>query len=82
MQPAKYLNLLLPIFNTGRTREILGVNPVIPAQREETPEVKVSVFAYNPTILKEYSFSTITECLHFSEQNDAIHWINIDGLRK
>ena len=82
MQPAKYLNLLLPIFNTGRTREILGVNPVTPAQREEAPEVKVSVFAYNPTTLKEFSFSTITECLHFSEENNAIHWINIDGLRK
>jgi len=82
MSPAKYLNLLLPIFNTGRTREILGVNPVIPAQREEAPEVKVSVFAYNAGLLQEFHFNGIGECLHFAEENHTIHWINIDGLRK
>lgn len=82
MDPAKYLNLLLPIFNTGRTREILGVNPVVPPMRQEAPEVKVSVFAYNATSVKEYTFSGITECLRFSDENNAFHWINIDGLRK
>lgn len=82
MDPAKYLNLLLPIFNTGRTKEILGVNPVVLTMRQDAPEVKVSVFTYNAASLKEYSFSTIAECLHFSEENHAVHWINIDGLRK
>jgi magnesium transporter len=82
MHPAKYLNLLLPIFNTGRTREILGVNPVMPTQREDAPEVKVSVFAYNTADLKEYHFTDITGCLPFSEENHLIHWINVDGLRK
>jgi magnesium transporter len=82
MDPAKYLNLLLPIFNTGRTREILSVNPVVPAMREDAPDVRVSVFDYTPTSLREYSFTSIEECLRFSEENNSIHWINIDGLRK
>ena len=73
---------MLPIFNTGRTREILGVNPVIPAQREDAPEVRVSVFSYNSSGLQEYHFTSIKECLHFSEENHTIHWINIDGLKK
>jgi magnesium transporter len=82
MRPSKYLSLLLPVFNTQRTREILGVNPVIPAQREDAKVVKVSVFAYNASRLNEYQFNSISECLHFSEENEVIHWINIDGLRK
>ncbi|HEY0677114.1 MAG TPA: magnesium/cobalt transporter CorA [Chitinophagaceae bacterium] len=82
MRPSKYLNLLLPIFNTERTREILGVNPVTITQREEAAEVRVSVFAYNAVKLNEYQFDNIIECLRFSSENNFIHWINIDGLRK
>lgn len=82
MSPTKYLSLLLPIFNTHRTREILGVNPVLPAEREEAAEVQVTVFAYSPTEIHEYHFTTVTECIHFSENNNFIYWINIDGLRK
>lgn len=82
MRPSKYLSLLLPVFNTQRTREILGVNPVIQAHREDAAEVRVSVFAYNASKLTEHHFNNITECLRFSEENDFIHWINIDGLRK
>ena len=82
MRPSKYLSLLLPIFNTNRTREILSVNPVEPAPRTDAENVNISVFAYNPTTLKEYQFTDISECLHFSESNQYIYWINIDGLRK
>ncbi|MGB8191207.1 MAG: magnesium/cobalt transporter CorA [Chitinophagaceae bacterium] len=82
MSPSKYLSLLLPIFNTQRTREILGVNPVTPVEREEAAEVQVSVFAFNATELKEYQFKSVSECIHFSEHKEFIYWINIDGLRK
>ncbi|HYF32439.1 MAG TPA: magnesium/cobalt transporter CorA [Chitinophagaceae bacterium] len=82
MRPSKYLSLLLPVFNTQRTREILGVNPVTPAQREDAKDVRVSVFAYNEASLKEHQFNSVTECLHFSESKEFIYWINIDGLRK
>ncbi|HYE56029.1 MAG TPA: magnesium/cobalt transporter CorA [Chitinophagaceae bacterium] len=82
MSPSKYLSLLLPVFNTQRTREILGVNPVLPVQREEASRVQVSVFAYNQSSLKEFQFSSVGECLHFSQDKDLVYWINIDGLRK
>ena len=82
MRPSKYLSLLLPVFNTHRTREILSVNPVIPAQRKDAEKVHITVFAYSPGTVKEYQFTSISECLHFSENNEFIYWINIDGLRK
>lgn len=82
MRPSKYLSLLLPVFNTRRTREILGVNPVEPAQRKDAEKVIISVYAYNATVIKEHQFTNISECLHFSENNEFIYWINIDGLRK
>ena len=82
MRPSKYLSLLLPVFNTQRTREILGVNPVEPAHRKDAEKVHISVFAYNPSTVREYQFTNISECLRFSENNEFIYWINIDGLRK
>lgn len=82
MRPSKYLNLLIPIFNTQRTREILNVNPVEPAQREDATEVNLSIFTYNDKTINEARFDDISACLGLSEEKDFIHWINIDGLRK
>lgn len=82
MHPQKYLNLLLPVFNTRRTREILSVNPVLPVEREEATEVVITVFEYSASELKEYKFARVEECLHFAQNDGFIHWINIDGLRK
>jgi magnesium transporter len=82
MRPSKYLSLLIPIFNTQRTREILNVNPVVPAHREDAAEVNVSIFTYNATTVNEVRLTSISECLSLSEEKNFIHWINIDGLRK
>src|SRR6185369_6838547 len=82
MRPQKYLSLLLPIFNVQRTKEILGVNPVIAVEREEAREVQVSVFQYSPQEVKEFKFDSVNECLRFANDNQYIHWINVDGLRK
>lgn len=82
MQPQKYLNLLLPVFNTRRTREILGVNPVVPVERAEATEINITVFEYNGTEVREHRFKDVEECLHFAENDGFVHWINIDGLRK
>lgn len=82
MRPQKYLNLLLPGFNSNRTREILSVNPVLPVEREEATEVAITVFEYNVSELKEYHFNHIDQCLHFANSDGFIHWINVDGLRK
>lgn len=82
MRPQKYLNLLVPVFNTKRTREILSVNPVSIPEREEATEVDITVFEYSPTEVNEHRFKQITECLPFAQKEGFIHWINIDGLRK
>ena len=82
MRPQKYLNLLLPVFNTRRTRELLSVNPMLPVEREEATEVNITVFEYNATEVNEHRFHQVRDCLQFSQNGDAIHWINIDGLRK
>lgn len=82
MRPQKYLNLLLPIFNPRRTREILSVNPVLPVKREEADEVLITVFSYTPTLVNEQRFNEVEDCLHLAQNDGLIHWINIDGLRK
>ena len=82
MRPQKYLNLLLPIFNTRRTREIFAVNPVLQPVREEAAEVFISVFQYNAGEIKEFQFKSIQDCFSFAENNGYNYWINIDGLRK
>lgn len=82
MLPQKYLNLLLPVFNTRRTREILSVNPVLPVEREEAAEVVITVFEYTAADITEHQFKAVKDCLHFATNDGFIHWINIDGLRK
>lgn len=79
--PGKYLQLLLPIFNTKRTKEIFRVNPTLPPVREEAKEVIAYIFDYNPTEISEHKPKDLTSCGHFRHNNN-ISWINIDGLRK
>lgn len=83
MRPAKYLQLVFPIFNAKRTKEIFAVNPTIAPVREEATEVKFYVFEYNANSFKEYELATIAECVALKhDNNEHISWINIDGLRK
>ena len=79
--PAKYLQLLLPVFNTKRTKEIFKVNPTVIPAREEARDVKVYVYNYNATEIKEQSMEDVKDCTAFGAGNN-ISWINIDGLRK
>ena len=82
MRPQKYLNLLLPVFNTRRTREILSVNPVLTVEREEATEVNITVYEYNLEVVQEHRFKQIKDCIPFAQNDGFNHWINIDGLRK
>lgn len=77
-----YINLVLPVFHSKRTREILQVNPVLPLLRQDAEEVKISAYQYNQHDLFEQSMEDITACLDFKPQDGTVHWINIDGLRK
>ena len=83
LRPEKYLKYLyLPnLFGTGRTKEILSVNPTIVPHREEDNEVYASVYDYNAESVVEKRLTGILEALHFRDSN-KISWINIDGLRK
>jgi len=77
-----YINLVLPIFNTKRTREILQVNPVVETQRTDATETHISVYEYSGEYLQEFQFNEIKACLEFSRHSEHFRWINIDGLRK
>jgi len=69
------------LFSSGRTKEILDVNPTIIPFREEANEVSVFVYDYDEADLKEFRSTNVDECLHFKTSN-RLSWINIDGLRK
>lgn len=69
------------LFGSGRTKEILDVNPTVIPLREEAKEVSVFVYDYDADNLNEFKSSSVDECLHFKTSN-RLSWINIDGLRK
>jgi magnesium transporter len=83
MDRRRYLKMLgVPqLFGSGRTKEILDVNPTVIPFREEANEVSVFVYDYDESDLKEFESKNIDECLHFKTSN-RLSWINIDGLRK
>lgn len=83
INPDKYLRFLgVPaIFGTDRTKKILSVNPTVAPVREEANDVKIFIYEYNDSELKEYEVKTIEECLQL-KNNSLITWINIDGIRK
>jgi magnesium transporter len=83
MDRRRYLKMLgVPqLFGSGRTKEILDVNPTVIPFREEANEVSVFVYDYDDSDLKEFESKNVDECLHFKTSN-RLSWINIDGLRK
>jgi magnesium transporter len=83
MDSSRYLKMLgVPqLFGSGRTKEILDVNPTVIPFREEANEVSVFVYDYDESDLKEFESKNVDECLHFKTSN-RLSWINIDGLRK
>jgi magnesium transporter len=83
MDSSRYLKMLgVPqLFGSGRTKEILDVNPTVIPFREEANEVSVFVYDYDESDLKEFESTNVDECLHFKTSN-RLSWINIDGLRK
>lgn len=83
MDSNRYLKMLgVPqLFGTGRTKEILDVNPTVIPFREEAPEVSVFVYDYDTDDLKEFESASVVDCLRFKTSN-RLSWINIDGLRK
>lgn len=82
MRPVEYLNLILPVFNTTRTKEILKINPVVQPVREEAKQVEITVYEYNDAEIRKYELAEVSQCFQFSKNDGFIYWINVDGLRK
>ncbi len=83
LKPEKYLRYLVPInlFGTRRTREILNQNPTIIPIREDSKEVKITVYDYNATSLEFHELDDVNECFRYLS-TQTVSWINIDGIRK
>lgn len=83
LKPEKYLRYLVPLnlFGTRRTREILNQNPTIIPLREDSKEVKITVYDYSVNTIQIYEPRNIDDCFAFLH-SDTISWINIDGIRK
>lgn len=81
MKPSKYLQLIFPIFNTKRTKEIFVFNPTVLPERTEAVETKISVFDYTAEAFQEKELARVEDCFGF-KNNHKVTWINIDGLRK
>lgn len=77
----KYLQLIRPLINTKRTKEILMVNPTIAPVRQEAEKTKIYIFDYSGDDLNEYEATDISQCYHH-KNNHRISWINIEGIRK
>src|SRR6187401_1325979 len=83
LKPEKYLKYLVPInlFGTRRTREILNQNPTIIPLREDSKDIKITIYDYNSETIEVYDAKAVNECFQFLSRH-TITWINIDGLRK
>jgi magnesium transporter len=83
MRPEKYLRYLVPssLFGTGRTKEILHINPTAPPERKDAEKVHICVYDYNAGELTEQYFDNV-ESIFLFKGNNHVSWINIDGLRK
>ena len=81
LKPEKYLRYLVPInlFGTRRTREILNQNPTIIPLREDSKEIKITVYDYNAESMEIYELKDVKDCFKFLSSN-TITWINIDGI--
>jgi magnesium transporter len=83
IKPEKYLRYLVPInlFSTRRTREILNQNPTIIPLREDSTDVKITVYDYTVSSFQVYEPERVEDCFQFLH-SPSISWINIDGIRK
>src|SRR5688572_9551637 len=83
LKPEKYLRYLVPLnlFGTKRTREILSQNPTIIPLREDSKEIRITIYDYNAETMEVYEAKDVSECFQFLSRH-TITWINIDGIRK
>jgi magnesium transporter len=82
MRPDRYLkDLIEPIFNTHRTKEIFTYNPTVSPEREEAKSSKLYVYNYNHSHIEACQLDTIEKTYPYAG-SDNVTWINIDGIVK
>src|SRR5258705_5175753 len=83
LKPEKYLRYLVPLnlFGTKRTREILNQILTIIPLREDSKEIRITVYDYNAEFIEVYELKDVKDCFKFLSSS-TITWINIDGIRK
>lgn len=82
MRPDKYFHQLIePVFNTGRTREIFSLNPVIQSAREDAEDINLYIYSYDAASVEKMVLQNIRETLRF-RNSGKISWINVDGISK
>ncbi len=82
MDPQKFIKQLIhPIFDTRRTRDIFHVNPTLPPSRKEPEKVNIAVYDFGSSHLEKKDIEKMEDLVVFRD-NSNITWINIDGLKK
>ena len=82
MRPDKYIQQLIePVFNTGRTKEIFGFNPTVQPEWEDVKETKLYVYSYNAASVEKAELKNIRETFRFRDSG-KVSWINVDGIVK
>jgi magnesium transporter len=79
----KYFRYFIPVslFGTGRTKEILNINPTTNLTRKDAEKVFITVYDYDHATLNESKLQKVEESFKF-RANNHISWINLDGLRR
>jgi len=67
MVTSRYLNFLLPHFNTGRTKELFQVNQTINPTRADSSEVHIQVYEYDAAVLETFELKTIEDTFKFRD---------------
>lgn len=82
MRADKYFKELIePVFNTGRTKEIFNFNPAIHSEREDVKDTKLYVYSYNAASVEKVELKNIRETFRFRDSG-KVSWINVDGIFK
>src|ERR1043165_6553931 len=81
IKSAKYLSLIKNPFDLVSTKRVLQVNPTIAPARKEPEQIKIFVYDYSATEVKEKEVKYIPDCYPFFGTS-TVSWLNIDGLRK
>ncbi len=82
MHSNKYLQQLIePVFNTRRTKEIFTYKPANQPARDVAKDTKLYVYSYEAASVEKVELKNIRETFRF-RNSGKVSWINVDGIFK